>query len=149
MGAGPEIAAERDVGVSRYGDLVAYQWAGEMKREVYRLVAQSACAHRDLRFRDQLFAAASGVESNIAEGFARRTPREFAQFLRYALASLAETATRLQDGVDRGHFTRADIHQALQLTARCEHATRGLHASQSRLVNGARIRPSPHKPPAH
>jgi four helix bundle protein len=124
------------MGARHVEDLVAYQWAHELKLEVYRLFDESATAAGDLRYRDQLFAAASGAESNIAEGFARRRPREFAQFLRYALASLSETKTRLVDGVDRRHFTRADIGQALSFGVRWTDATRALHASQVRFIEG-------------
>jgi len=114
---------------------VAFQWAAELKQEVYRLFSESACAAGDLRFRDQVFAAVSAVESDIAEGFARWRPREFAQFLRYALGSLAESRVRLHDGVDRGHFSDEAIARALFCARQCEQVTRALCASQQRLAN--------------
>ncbi len=114
---------------------MAFQWAAELKGEVYRLFAESATASRDFRYRDQVFAAASGVESNIAEGFARWRPREFGQFLRYALGSLAETRVRLSDGGPRGHFTAADLERALFCARQCERTLRALRASQQRLAD--------------
>ena len=122
------------MGARRVGDLVAYQWARAFKVEVYRLFDTSPKAQSDLRFRDQLFEAAASIEANIAEGFARFVPGELANFLRYALGSLAECRTRLDDGVARGHFRPADIERALVFAARCESATRALRASQQRLA---------------
>jgi four helix bundle protein len=110
------------VGARRVEDLVAFQWAAELKQEVYRLFGESAAAAADFRYRDQVFAAVSSVESDIAEGFARWRPREFAQFLRYALASLAETRVRLRDGVHRGHFTEAALVRALFCARQCDRA---------------------------
>src|SRR5688572_21255398 len=80
-------------------DLVAYQFAVEFKLEVYRLIHESPDASRSFKFRSQLEDAASGVEATISEGFYRCRPKEFALFLRYALASLGEAETRLQDGI--------------------------------------------------
>ena len=104
---------------------------------------ESATARGDLKYRDQLFDAAASVEANIAEGFGRYTPGQFVVFLRYALASLAECRTRLQDGVDRGHFRAADVERAIDYAARCEAATRALRASQHRLVEQRRKGPRP------
>ena len=126
------------MGARRVGDLVAYQWARAFKVEVYRLFDTSPKAQSDLRFRDQLFEAAASIEANIAEGFARFVPGELANFLRYALGSLAECRTRLDDGVARGHFRPADIERALVFAARCESATRALRASQQRLKDQRR-----------
>lgn len=78
------------MGVERVEELVAYQFASEFKLEVYRLIDQSVGARRDFKFKAQLQDAASGMEATIVEGFGRRHAAEFAVFLRYALASLAE-----------------------------------------------------------
>ncbi len=99
----------------RYQDLVVWQAADEVRREVYRLTAQGAAA-RDFRFRDQARAAASSIAANISEGFRRYSPREFAQFLDYAFASSGETEHWLDDGVARRHWTEEDVRTArLQL----------------------------------
>jgi four helix bundle protein len=71
------------MGVKRLEDLIAFQQAVAFKREVYAIVTRHPAADRSFRYRDQLFGAASGVESNIAEGIpslrdfvVRRSARE-------------------------------------------------------------------------
>jgi four helix bundle protein len=117
------------MGVSRVDELIAFQLALEFKREVYRIVESSEQAKADFRFRAQLFEAASGVEAVLDEGFNRNVPGEFAQFIRYALGSLAEARRRLRDGIHRRYFTEEDCHLAFNLGKRCCDATRNLHRS--------------------
>ena len=74
---------ERDVrilavmGVRRYQDLIAWEMAEAFKKEVFRIVLASARACADLRYKDQVFAAAASVSANIAEGFVRHSPGDF------------------------------------------------------------------------
>jgi four helix bundle protein len=120
-------------------DLVAYQLARELKREVYRILGEHPAAGRDLSFRDQLSRASSRVEACIAEGHARGRSGEFLQFLRYALASLKETEVWLQDGVDRGHYGRAAIKEGIVLARRC-HAASGKLAETIRRTASGQLR---------
>ena len=117
------------MGVKRLEDLVVFQLSSEFKREVYRIVQSSPTATADRRYKDQLFEAASGVEASIDEGWHRYVASEFAQFLRYARASLAEAKRRLRDGVDRGHFSDAQCRNACVLADRCNAAIMNLHKS--------------------
>jgi four helix bundle protein len=48
----------------------------------------------DFKLRAQFADAAQSVSANIAEGYGRRSLKEYIQFLYYALGSLAETLTR-------------------------------------------------------
>jgi four helix bundle protein len=115
-------------------ELVAYQFAVEFKDEVFKLLNASQAAQRDHRFFSQLSKAASGVTGSIAEGFHRFLPGEFAQFLRYALASLAEAEIRINDGIALKYFAATDCTMAFTWARRCRGATRNLHASQRRTI---------------
>ena len=119
--------------VYRIEDLVAWQLANEIKDEVFALLARSP-AGRDLRFAGQVGEAASSIASNIAEGFYRYNPAEFANFLRYARASVAELLTRLPDGVKRGYYTQSDIDSLLSLLSREAAVIGGLRDSMRRLA---------------
>jgi four helix bundle protein len=130
------------MGVKKVDELIAFQLAHEFKLEAYRITGESPEASRDLKFKGQLFEAASGVESCIAEGFRRWLAPEFAQFLRYALASLEESEVRLRDGVDRGYFTGEGIAPAGQLAKRCRVASLRLHHSLQRFRRGPNRRKS-------
>jgi four helix bundle protein len=107
----------------RLDDFVAFQLAVDFKRRVYKLIDEHPRAKRDLRYVDQLFAAASGIDSKMAEGWARFVPAEVRQFLRYALGSLEEAKGWLRDGIDRGHFTAAECEELLVIGNRCGAAT--------------------------
>jgi len=112
----------------RLEDLIAFQLSHLFKLEVYRLLAMPLAAG-DFRYVGQVRASASSVEANIAEGFYRLTPREFARFLLIALGSLAESEVRLADGVDRGYFSTADCARAAMLIKRTGAAIMALRKS--------------------
>jgi four helix bundle protein len=137
------------MGAKSLEELLTYRLAREFKLEVYRLVRESPGASGDYRYRDQLFDAASGVESCVAEGFRRYGAAEFAQFLRYALASLTEAELRLKDGVDRKHFAADDLIVAQQLAKRCYTAALHLHNALKAFTkqpSSARHAPPPRPP---
>jgi four helix bundle protein len=103
-------------GARSFTDLDAWKLANELKLGIYELI-RSGDASRDVEFRNQIRNAAASAPRNIAEGFGRYLPREFSQYLRVANGSLMETSNHLQDGCDRGYFTKADV-APLQVLAR-------------------------------
>jgi four helix bundle protein len=136
--------------IAHYSELEAFQLAHDFKIEVYRLV--NSCGQPvDFKYRGQVFDAASGIESNIAEGFTRKVPGESAQFYRYALAGLAESCTRLQDGIDRAYLASDDCVVAFRSGRRCTDVTGGLKksADRHRLRLQAERRRSKAKRPAN
>lgn len=121
----------------RIEDLVAWQLASQIKDSVFELLARTP-AGRDLRFAGQVGEAASSIASNIAEGYFRYNPAEFANFLRYARGSVAELITRLPDGVKRGYYARADIEHLLALLGREAAVIGGLRDSMRRRAQQRR-----------
>jgi four helix bundle protein len=77
-----------------YRELVVWQKAMELAREVYRLAAMLP-KEETYGMRSQITRAAVSVPSNIAEGWARESNREKAQFLAISQGSLAEIDTQL------------------------------------------------------
>lgn len=106
------------MGAKKLEELIAWQLAHEFKVEVYRVAKTSAVAMREMEYRSQLFGAAASGESNVAEGFYRFVPADFARFLGMARASMGEARVRLLDGVDRGYFARTECEAALRLADR-------------------------------
>ena len=117
------------MGVRNLEDLRAYQLARAFKRECYRLVREHPRAAADLRFVDQLFDAASGGEMNIGEGYDRYVAGDIVRFLRIAISSMREAVLRVNDGIDRGHFTHAEAAHALDLGESARRTTIALHNS--------------------
>src|SRR5207248_11252519 len=97
----------------------------DLKLGVYRLT-DGGTVMKDFDYRDQLRDAAASGPRNIAEGFGRYEPAQFRSFLDIAIGSIYETSHHLRDGIDRRHFTAADIAALLVLAKRASSASIGL-----------------------
>jgi len=111
--------------IRRFEDIEAWKTA----RVVARLV-EDACKRqgfdRDFSLKDQIRRAAASVTSNIAEGFTRRSDKEFVHFLFIAKSSAAEVESCLYTALDRGHLDQT-LFQKIYIEAnRCERQMSGL-----------------------
>ncbi len=99
-----------------YKDLMVWQKGMELSKQVYRL---TKAFPQDERFGlvSQMRRAAVSIPSNIAEGQARHTSKEFVQFLSHAEGSVAELDTQLLLGIELEFCTRDLAASALDLTA--------------------------------
>ena len=66
-----------------------------------------------LALSDQMTRAAMSVPANIVEGSAHTSPREFARFLQYALASVSELEGHVQLARDLQFITEPDFTMLL------------------------------------
>jgi four helix bundle protein len=82
----------------RFEDLEIWQEARVLHKQVF--AALSSC--RDFSFKDQMQRAALSVMNNIAEGFERRTKKDFAHFLDLAKGSAGEERSMCFAAVDVG-----------------------------------------------
>jgi four helix bundle protein len=121
-------------GVRRYQDLIAYQVGTLFKQNVFRLVRGSPSARADFRFKTQLQEAARSVPANIAEGFLRNSPGDFARFLDIALGSLGEAEVHLTDGIELEYFRTEACAEAFALARRCLTASIRLKQSQLQFL---------------
>jgi four helix bundle protein len=103
--------------VKRFQDLDAWRLANELKNCIYAVIERPS-VRRDFKFCDQIRESARSAPRNIAEGFARYRPREFARFLSIALGSLGETQNHLIDARDQGYLDDAQWDQLTNLTSR-------------------------------
>jgi len=92
--------------VTRFEDLDCWQEARQLTKQVYQAITQSPCWQKDLRLCGQIQSAAGSVMANIAEGFARRSNKEFVQFLFIAISSSAEVQSHLYIAVDQGYVSK-------------------------------------------
>jgi len=112
------------MGAKKVEDLDVWQLCEEIRVSVTAGIA-SAPARKDFKFCDQILRAAEDAASNISEGFGRFRPREFAQFLGYAITSTAEVLqrTRLPIAANTSTTTRPRGWwcSAYALTEHCGH----------------------------
>ena len=92
--------------ISRFEDLDCWQEAWQLTKQVYEAIGRSPTWKKDLRFCGQTQDAAGSVMANIAEGFARRSNREFIQFLFIAMSSAAEVQSHLYIAVDQEYVSK-------------------------------------------
>jgi four helix bundle protein len=132
----------------RYQDLVCWQLADELEQLVFALTATGPVS-RDFKFCDQIRDSSASATRNMAEGFGRYWPADFAKFLTIARASLMETHSSAGSGFKKGYFTAENTDKMQRLAARSgKAATRlieYLRSCQSRSPRGSRTRnPSNH-----
>ena len=82
-------------------DLLAWQQAMALVKQVYALTA-SFPSDEKFGLVAQMRRAAVSIPSNIAEGAARQSNREFSQFLVIARGSLSELDTQIRIAQDLG-----------------------------------------------
>lgn len=98
--------------IESYRDLEVWQKGRRLASQVYQMTRQFPEEER-YGLISQLRRAAVSVPSNIAEGWARRYPAEFVQFLRKANGSLAEVETQLLLAMDVGYLKEETISPIL------------------------------------
>ena len=79
------------MGIEKFEDIIAWQKAKEMSILIYTTFKDS----KDFGFKDQIQRAAMSVMNNIAEGFERKTNKEFRQFLYITKGSCGEVRSML------------------------------------------------------
>jgi four helix bundle protein len=112
-------------GFKRLEDIDAWKLSAELRDRVLEWTATGRVA-RDWDLRDQIRKSARSAPSNIAEGFGRFRPREFAHFVRIARASLLETLNHLSEARAQGLIDEALHLTMVTLVKRSLGATREL-----------------------
>jgi four helix bundle protein len=101
--------------IERFEDIQAWQRARELVKEVYA-VSNSGQFAKDFSLRDQIRRAAVSIMLNIAEGFARKTSREFCQFLIIAHGSAAEVQAALYVALDQSYINKEQFERLYEIT---------------------------------
>lgn len=101
--------------IERFEDIVAWQEARELNREIYRLGESSRLAN-DFALRDQIRRASISIMANIAEGFERRSRRDFRHFLGIALGSTSEVRSHLYVALDLGYLDQPEFKRLYERT---------------------------------
>ena len=91
--------------ITRFEDLECWQEARKLVSAVYG-ATMNGNFKKDLRLSGQIQAAATSVMANIAEGFVRRSDKEFSQFLFIAMSSAAEVQSHLYVALDQEYVDK-------------------------------------------
>lgn len=94
-----------------FEDLRIWQQAQLQAVGIYRSFGAGSPAERDFGFRDQIQRAGVSVMNNIAEGFERRTPADFARFLDTGKASCGEVRSMCYLAEDLGYLSPEEAEE--------------------------------------
>ncbi len=100
--------------IQSHRDLIVWQKAMDLAIAVYELAGQFPTSEM-YRMVGQITRSVVSVPANIAEGRARSTRKDYANFLAIAQGSLAETETYVLLAIRLGFATEATAKPALQL----------------------------------
>jgi len=90
--------------IEKFEDILAWQKARVITNEIYTICTNDGFK-RDFTLKDQILKASLSIMLNIAEGFGRRSNKEFIQFLIIAHGSVSEVQSALYIALDRKYIT--------------------------------------------
>jgi len=125
------------VAITNYRDLKVWQIAVDVVEAVYRLTLKFP-KYEVFGIAQQVQRAAVSVPSNIAEGHARASTKEFLHYISIALGSLAELETQLIVATRLQYLKTQELDSILQQTDETGKMLRGL---QKTLMAKARTNP--------
>lgn len=95
----------------RFEDLWIWQQARELVREIYSDFGPGTPGERDFGFRDQIQKAGVSIMNNIAEGFERKTDKEFARFLDISKGSCGEVRSMYYTAMDLNYVNNRNAEK--------------------------------------
>src|SRR5687768_1000934 len=93
----------------KFEDILAWQKARQATKLIYQTTSFGNFS-KDFGLRDQIRRSSVSVMANIAEGFGRRSDKEFANFLNIAHGSIAETQSHLYIALDLNYLSQEDFN---------------------------------------
>ena len=97
--------------IERFEDIKAWQEARVLVKIIYDAIKSNKNFTGDYKFREQIHSAAVSAMSNIAEGFSRRSTKEFVQFLFIAKGSVAEVQSQLYVALDQSYVNEEKFNE--------------------------------------
>ena len=96
--------------IEKFEDIEAWQRARKLVKKVYEVCGVERF-RKDYSLIDQMRRASVSIMANIAEGFARRTHKEFINFLGMAHGSVAEIQSHLYIALDQNFISDKDFKE--------------------------------------
>jgi len=95
--------------IEKFEDIQAWQKARALTKDIYKVTKDSKF-FKDFALRDQIRRSAVSIMANIAEGFARRTNKDFVNFLSMAHGSVGEVQSHLYVSLDEEYISKSDFN---------------------------------------
>ena len=117
--------------IEKFEDLIAWQKARELTRQIYTLTKNGEFS-RDFGLCNQIQRASVSIMSNLSEGFERGGRAEFHQFVVIAKGSCAEVRSQLYVALDAGYISQEKFEQINALAVEVSRLLGGLRTSIQR-----------------
>jgi four helix bundle protein len=98
----------------KFEDIKAWQKARQANKLIYKISARGEFA-QDFALKDQIHRASISTMGNIAEGFGRRSNKEFANFLNIAHGSATEAQSHLYVALDVDYIEQNTFDKIYEL----------------------------------
>jgi four helix bundle protein len=100
--------------INSFEDLDCWKEARILVRKIYDATREGSFK-KDMRLTGQIQAAATSCMANIAEGFIRRSDKEFIQFLYISMSSSAEVRSHLYVALDQQYISQKQFDEIYDL----------------------------------
>ncbi len=108
--------------IEKFEEIISWQKGKELTLIVYKVF--KSC--KDFSFKNQIERASVSIMNNIAEGFERRTNKEFLNFLFIAKGSAGEVRSMLNLGLELNYIKKEDFKEMYNLTIEVSRLLSGL-----------------------
>ncbi|MEO0506325.1 MAG: four helix bundle protein [Bacteroidota bacterium] len=112
-----------------FEQILVWKKARQLNKEIYQLTSKNSFS-KDFALRDQIRRASISVSSNIAEGYGRKTNKEFLYFLGVAKASCYEVKSQLYLALDVEYLNKTEFDKAFFI---CEEIAKMVHGLAKHL----------------
>jgi four helix bundle protein len=96
--------------IKRFEDLECWQEARKLANLIYQLT-KKAEFKKDFELLGQLRRSAISIMGNTAEGFHRKSNKDFMRFLGYSRSSIAETLSHCYLALDQNYIDAVELEQ--------------------------------------
>jgi len=117
--------------IEKFEDIQAWEKARELNKVIYDITRNSHFS-KDFSLRDQVRKASVSIMANMAEGFGRRSKKEFGNFLNMAHGSAAEVQCHLYVALDLNYISRKGFEE---IYAKVEEVSRMIQGFMKYLRN--------------
>lgn len=112
--------------ITRFEELDYWKEAIKLTQMVYNAIKNNNNFQKDLRLCGQIQSAATSSMANIAEGFIRRSNKEFIQFLFIAMSSAAEVQSHFYVALDQSYVDNKNFNEIYDQANKTARLTSGL-----------------------
>lgn len=115
--------------LKKFEDILAWEKARILVSKLYS-ISNSDLFRKDFSLKDQTRRCGISIMANIAEGFGRKSKKEFANFLNIAHGSAAELQSHLYIALDLGYIEQDNFND---LYLECEEISKMILGFQNYL----------------